>query len=271
MIKKTSWIYVLLSPQRWKEIINYIQYTPPVLGAGDRPDPRDRDASELFSGVHDRVLPSKTGNLELARKAGWTPVAQSLNSCTAYSKGYAVEITNSIEDGKSVYIDKELQWSHQEKTGASRKNGDFIQNAEKQFHENPQGFHQTEFWRMRNNENTVNGSRKWLVIGIGSNIRTGIYWKWSSEHGMTNSTYMKKTGFFIPGDGKILGGHACTIVDYNDEIVAPDGSIGAFKLIEPGLEQWGNNLPGEFWVSYKYFNRLFSKYVSRDEINHKPT
>lgn len=269
MIKKTSWLYVLLSPSRWIEVPKYILPVKVKLGAGDRPDPRDLDAGEIYDSSRVARLPEKVSRLDEAKKLGWLPTKQSKNSCTAYSKGNGVEITNTIEHQEPVSVDKELQWSHQEENGASRDSGDLIQNAEYCFHKNPQGFPQTEYRRMRNAEDTVYGAKKWLAMGIGRNIRTGIYWKWSKEHRNTNSGYMKETGFFIPGEGARLGGHATAIVGYDDNKECPDGSKGAFELFEPELETWGNNEPGNFWVSYEDFGSLFSKYISRDCIDSK--
>lgn len=80
---------------------------------------------------------------------------------------------------------------------------------------------------------------------------------------------MQETGFFVPGDGEINGGHACTITGYNNKKVCPDGSVGALRLRESELMTWGDNPPGVFWVSYKYFGNLFSKYVSQDAIDEK--
>jgi len=267
MIKKTSWLAPILTPSRWGEFYTYfVSWRLPRDGASDRPDPRDLDAKVWLKGTSPRI-PKKKSNLEIPFQKQWKPQKQSRNSCTAYSKGFAVEIANTTEEGSPVYIDKELQWKHQEKTGASRDSGDFIQNAEKQFHDNPQGFPQTEYRRIRAREDNIENIKKWLCMGIGRTIRTGISWQWVINKRMSNSTYMKKTGFFIPGDGQNLGGHATLIVGFDDDKECPDGSKGALKMFEPELETWGDNPPGVFWVSYKHINNLFSKYISRDAIN----
>lgn len=262
--KRTSWMRVLLSPSRYWEAIKYAfkKKLPDVyLGAADRPDPRDV-ATKLPLGAINARMPRKISQKDKAKKLGWTPTKQSRNACTSYSKGHGVEIVNTIEHGKPITINKEKLWLQQELTGASRDSGDYIQNAEKQFHKNPQGFPQSEYRRLRRGENTVRGAKLWLTRG--ETIRTGIYWKWSSEHRMTNSRYMQETGFFTAGSGKPYGGHACDMVGFDDDKLCPDGSYGAFEMLESELENWGDDEPGTFWVSYADFSSLFSKYISRD-------
>lgn len=263
MIKVNSWEYVATHPDRWIEAIQYFAYPlKNIEGAGDRPDPRDKSA--IFPlGAIPVDLPRKVSHVTTVKKIGWHPTKQSHNSCTSYSKGHGVEIVNTLEHGKPIYIDKEKQWGYQELLGASRDSGDTIQNAEYCFHENPQGFPQTEYRRMRRGENTVYGAKLWLAHG--DTIRTGVYWRWCPEEHNTNSGLMIKYGFFVKGSGLPTGGHAVDMVGYDEDKVNPmTGEVGAFEMLESELINWGDNDPGTFWVSYSDFGSLFSKYISKD-------
>ena len=257
-IKETSWLFVLLTPSRWGEALRYVFAPYVAMGAADRPDPRDLDA-KIPLGALTVTLPEKFSIREKAIALGWGPTKQSHNSCTAYSKCGSVERINTMEHAQPVSINAEIQWAHQEETGATRENGDFIQNAEYQFHRNPQGFPQTKYRRMRRNENTVYGTKRWLV-GKQEEVRTGIYWKWCAEEHKMNMKVMQDTGYFTPGQGTILGGHAVTITGWDD-------SRAAFEIVESELMQWGDNPPGVFWVRYEDFDRMFSKYISQDSID----
>ena len=265
-MSKTSWHHVLRNPSRWWEAIVYASkvFQFPTIGAADRPDPRDFSAGTPSGKAK---LPKKFSLYDKAVKLGWEPTKQSKNSCTAYSKGHGVEITNTIEHQKPVGIEKELQWTYQLATGGSKEYGDYVQNAEKQFHKNPQGFKQTEYFRLRSKTNTVRGIKLWLLKN--ETIRTGVYWKWVPKERDTNSGVMMDTGFFSPGEGRVLGGHACLFTGWDDTMKNPDGSVGAFQLLESEKMLWGENPPGIFWVSYKDLARLFSKYISRDTIDLK--
>ena len=263
MIKETSWLFVLLTPSRWLEAYHYFFDVSKanIIGAYDRPDPRDLDAKQHpFAGA---VKISKEFYLdEKAEKLGWKAKKQSLNSCTAYSKGGSVAVTNTLEHQKPVEIDEEVLWKHQEETGADRAYGDSVQNADKQFHKFPQGFPQTEYRRLRFYEDTIRGVKVWLLKN--ETVRSGIYWKWVDAERNTNSGYAMKTGFLIGGNGTILGGHAMYFAGWNDKMVCPDGSVGAFKMRESELMEWGDNPKGVMWLPYNQFENMFSKYVSRD-------
>jgi len=262
-IKKTSWFYVLLCPDRWAEAFNYLRKrnTRQIGAAGDLPDPRDIHAK--LSSADKRVKIPKTFSLrKKAEKLNWVSARQSKNACTCYSKSNGVEITNTIEHGTPQTINPEALWALQEQTGGSREHGDFIQNAEKQFHANPQGYPQTEYGRLRRQENTVIGAKLWLLRM--ETIRTGLYWKWITSERTTNSSFMKRTGEFKSGVGDILGGHAFVITGWDDARVNSDGTLGAFEALESEKMKWGNNPPGVFWIKYSDFHNIFSKYVSRD-------
>lgn len=265
MIKETSWKYVLTHPDRWGEAYRYFTATKPRFGAGDRPDPRDLDA-KIPLGALVAKLPESVELDIKAEKIGWRAAKQTKNACTSYSKGGGVEVVNTMEHNEPIYIDKEVLWGHQEDSGASRDEGDFVQNAEYQFHHNPQGYPQTKYRRLRRNENTVNGVKRWLAKQ--ETVRTGLYWKWCLEDRAMNMKVMQDTGFFVAGDGEIRGGHACFFAGYrNDKVNPTTGEVGAFKMRESELMKWGDNPPGVLWVSYSDFARLFSKYVSQDAID----
>lgn len=56
-----------------------------------------------------------------------------------------------------------------------------------------------------------------------------------------------------PG-GKQYGGHAMTLIGYDDNKRSPNGHIGAFKLINSWGTQWGDK--GFGWISYKTWMQL---------------
>jgi len=262
-VKETSWLYVLFCPDRWKEAFLYFKNkNKPVVGeAGDLPDPRDLHA-RLGKASYRVTVPEKFSLREKAIRFGWGLTKQSKNSCTAYSKGHGVEVTNTIEHGKAVFIDKEEQWGYQEATGGSRAHGDLIQNAEKQFHKHPQGLPQSQYRRLRRQENTVFGAKIWLLKN--ETIRSGIHWGWVKKIRNTNSGFMKQTGEFIPCDGQPSGGHAVCLTGWDDTRVNSDGTLGAFEAVESEKMKWGNNPLGVFWIKYSDFHNIFSKYLSRD-------
>jgi len=256
-MKEGSWLNVLSDVTRWGDLCRYfIQDRMPLMGAEDRPDPRDF-SSQLPKGLPKNFAKrEKSNNWEQARKIGWMPKKQSRNSCTAYSKGAQVEIVNTIEEQKPVYIDKEMLWAQQERTGASREYGDYIQNAQKQFHLSPQGFNQIEYRRLRREENNPESAAMWLFLG--NIIQTGIYW---GRYGTTtNYKRMKETGIFVPHEGQSIGGHAVLFVDV-------DMKTRMFKCFDPEVEKWGDNEAGIFWLRFDDFFAAFSKYIARDAIN----
>lgn len=263
MIKKTSWLFVLLTPSRWLEAIQYFLAPAvcPHRGSSDRPDPRDVEAK--IKGAPRVDMPEEFYLDDKAEALGWVSKKQSKNACSAYSKGNGVEITNTVLNQKPCYIDKEVQWGHQEDTGGSREEGDFIQNAEKQFHDDPQGFPQTGYGRLRRGDNSIHGVKRWLLNN--ETVRTLVYWKYIPEKRMTNFELLKQSGEYIPGSGTILSGHAILYTGWDDNYECLDGSRGAFRFKESEEMQMGDNAPGKFWISYTNFDKYRSKYVSMDE------
>jgi len=216
--------------------------------AMDLPDDRD-----WVAGVPTlRHFPTRIDLVKKAQNLGFTPRKQSKGSCTAYSEIFRAEIENTIEHGKKIILDTEAQWAWQEKSGASREKGDWIQNAKKQFQKHPQGFPQTEYRRI---DGGVDLCKKWLAKQ--KPINTGIYWRWLSDKRMTNFRYMKETGIYIPGEGKVLGGHAIILTGFDR---------GVIKFLEPELtrNKSGNNQDGVFEIFEDHFEKLMSQYISFD-------
>lgn len=227
---------------------NGIAFTDKAM---DLPDERDYLAGSPKIGV----LPSRVDLYAKAHRIGYKPRKQTKGSCTAYSEIYRAEIENTIEHGKKIILDPELQWKYQEATGASRDRGDFIQNAKKQFHKHPQGYPQTEYRRLSGGHYDA---MKWLALQ--RPINTGVYWRWLPDKRMSNYEWMKRTGVYIPGEGKALGAHAILYTGYEN---------GDFKFLEseltPNLS--GNNKDGEFVMSLEDYYRAMSCYISMDALD----
>ncbi|MBW7858453.1 MAG: hypothetical protein H3C43_09210, partial [Leptonema sp. (in: Bacteria)] len=60
---------------------------------------------------------------------------------------------------------------------------------------------------------------------------------------------LKKGQVYDKPSGQVYGGHAMTLVGYDDAKVSPKGDKGAFKLVNSWGKDWGDN--GFGWVSYK--------------------
>lgn len=69
--------------------------------------------------------------------------------------------------------------------------------------------------------------------------------------GMTidDAFYNLKGQVYDKPSGRTYGGHAMTLVGYDDSKVSPKGDKGAFKLINSWGKEWGDK--GFGWVSYK--------------------
>lgn len=55
-------------------------------------------------------------------------------------------------------------------------------------------------------------------------------------------------------NGRTYGGHAMTLVGYDDNKRSPNGDVGAFKLINSWGTSWGDR--GYGWISYRMFRQL---------------
>ncbi|MCB1178361.1 MAG: hypothetical protein KDK36_12320 [Leptospiraceae bacterium] len=74
-----------------------------------------------------------------------------------------------------------------------------------------------------------------------------------------------KKGVYDRPAGSPKGGHAMTIVGYDDDKVSPNGHKGAYKLINSWGQSWGEN--GFGWVSYKAMASLNREaWVLIDEV-----
>lgn len=79
-----------------------------------------------------------------------------------------------------------------------------------------------------------------------------------------------KKGKFLDTIGILTGGgHAMTIVGYDDSQTSPNGHRGAFKIINSWSKWWGEN--GYGWISYRHFpERAKYLYVLKDRQDSKP-
>lgn len=223
---------------------------------GDNPDPRDYHAGRAPK--QSVGFPRIVSSYHQAKDFGFMIKKQSKNSCTAYSEIMRAEMVNILEHSRNIILDAELQWKFQLQTGASVDSGDWIQNAKKQFHKNPQGYYQTEYRRIY--DRSLTEIKTWLVQR--KQINSGLYWKWLKDKRMTNYEWMMKTGEYVPAEGESLGGHAILLTGYND-----DTGMIEFIESEKTPNETKKHDDGEFHVSYENYIRLMSMYISFDAID----
>lgn len=224
----------------------------------DVPDPRDYHAPEI--NPINANLPDEFSLLEKIDPLKWEAIKQSWNTCSSYSKKYQNEICNTIWNEILCEIDGEELWGHQEYSGAVRQNGDTLQNSQKQFHKNPQGFPQYEFFRLRWTGHKLVEQMKLWVYARFQPIQTGG--KWRYLNGKNNYSEGKKTGEWFPFlGGKTIGAHAWNVIGWTKT---------HWIIIESELDQWGDHkIKGVFLVDMVNTERMFSKYVFRDAIDKK--
>jgi len=223
-------------------------------GAMDEPDDRDYIAGSPLV----KEFPTKKSIYTKANNLGFFMYKQSEGACTAYSETYRASIENTIEHGRAIILDAEAQWELQMQTGGKRKAGDFIQNAKKQFHKNPQGYPQTEYRRI---DGDCKVAKKWLILN--KPINTGVYWRWLPEYRMTNYKYMENTGLYIPGNGEVIGAHAILITGY-------DGEYIEFIESEITPNKSEKRPEGVFLMHQDHFESMMSKYISFDATDITP-
>ncbi|MCB1172910.1 MAG: hypothetical protein KDK39_05070 [Leptospiraceae bacterium] len=82
--------------------------------------------------------------------------------------------------------------------------------------------------------------------------------------------YNYKGGVYAKQGGRNYGGHAMTLVGYDDNKVASNGERGAFKIINSWGTSWGES--GYAWISYRLWNQLNPyAYVVYDQQNSTTT
>lgn len=95
-----------------------------------------------------------------------------------------------------------------------------------------------------------------LVFGmaVDSGFRSGLMFKPDAE------PYDKPSG-------DPLGGHAMTLVGYDDDKKGPNGAVGAFKIINSWGPNWANE--GYGWITYRMFIRaqpeVYTLYLNKIE------
>ena len=229
-----------------------------LTGTLDVPDKRDY----LDGAPEDIHLPVEVDLYSKARSFYVTETGntlslptQSLNSCSAYAAGDVKTLTNLMNRAQVISFNPELQWSHQEdEAGANRSSGGTLQGALRMLTKYGQGFPIKEYRR-------VNGDITHIKTRLaqGLPLYTGIYWKRSPEGG-SNYSKMLQTGVYEWYPTNTLGGHAVTVVGYND-------TTQMFKCVEPMRKSWGANPPGVFYVPYSLVFNMYTLYLLKDNLD----
>lgn len=76
--------------------------------------------------------------------------------------------------------------------------------------------------------------------------------------------YQLKAGVYDRQGGKSYGGHAMTIVGYDDNKVSANGDRGAFKLLNSWGTGWGDR--GYGWVSYRMWLKLAPQVMGMTDV-----
>jgi C1A family cysteine protease/fibronectin type 3 domain-containing protein len=76
--------------------------------------------------------------------------------------------------------------------------------------------------------------------------------------------YQLKANVYDQQGGKSYGGHAMTIVGYDDNRVSPRGDKGAFKLLNSWGTGWGDR--GYGWVSYRMWVQLAPQVMGMTDV-----
>lgn len=96
-------------------------------------------------------------------------------------------------------------------------------------------------------KNTLNGGNA-LVLGMP----------------IDDAFYQLKNTVYDQQGGKSYGGHAMTIVGYDDNKVSPRGDRGAFKLLNSWGTGWGDR--GYGWVSYRMWLQLAPQVMGMTDL-----
>ena len=175
---------------------------------------------------------------------------QTKNACSAYAAGDTKRITCLNKAGQDVLFNHEYQWTMQElEEGAGRDWGCSLQGACNVAKHYPQGAPIMEYRRIDKNDT----EEVLYKIASGNAIYTGISWKvmvdWKS-----NYLKMLATGIWEWVKSKLLGGHAVTLVGYNDD-------TQLVKAFEPMRKKWGINIGGVFYIPYDNLKYTMSQYI----------
>ncbi|MCD6309253.1 MAG: putative Ig domain-containing protein, partial [Candidatus Eremiobacteraeota bacterium] len=104
-----------------------------------------------------------------------------------------------------------------------------------------------------NGDEGINNLKQWLANGDLAIICFSVYTSFDHYDGGTNHEYKYDNGVIYGNSGSCRGGHAVTVIGYDDNKAYNDGTetrYGAFKLVNSWGTGWGNN--GYFWFSYDY-------------------
>ncbi|MCL5036183.1 MAG: PQQ-binding-like beta-propeller repeat protein [Chloroflexi bacterium] len=121
----------------------------------------------------------------------------------------------------------------------------------------------------------INTLKQWVANGdmavIGFQVYDNFY---TQYHGGSSPTYKYDNDVIYGNAGVYKGGHAVTVVGYDDNRAYNDGTgvkYGAFKLVNSWGTSWG--VSGYFWFSYSYMKSLTDKaaWFMSDRYRYQPT
>jgi len=200
------------------------------------------------------LLPPVVDHLLKSTNKGLIFKEQGINRCTAFARGYASMIANTINNDSVAYFDSDKLWDLQVAAGdADPSYGATLQSALREYHENPQGYPDAPYSRVRPSRNDLGTeimiAKSWLARG--RILYSGVRWTSLTWRGLVN------TGIYRWISGKGTGAHALIFVGYDDE-------RKAFKLFEPMLLTYGENQRGVIWLPYSEFGKIMSVTVLHD-------
>ncbi len=237
----------------WRKLLKFyyrlkVWLTPFRGECTDIPDPRDYLAGFPKSDL----LPESVNHLEKAEMLGAIFIPQSKNSCTSYSRGNAVKIQNTINNGIVAEYNSETLWNAQVEAGhADGSYGATLQSALEGHRKNPQGYPDGAYGRVQPSrdslETKIEKAKAWLARG--RVLYTGVYW--------TGNTWnnLKSTGIYKKDSGDYKGAHAILIIGYNEN---------GFIAFEPLLYEFGGGDKGVFTIPFNEIESLMSIYVISD-------
>jgi C1A family cysteine protease len=103
-----------------------------------------------------------------------------------------------------------------------------------------------------------------MMISTGSRTHSTPATRWFWACPIDDAFYQLKANVYDQQGGKSYGGHAMTIVGYDDNRVSPRGDKGAFKLLNSWGTGWGDR--GYGWVSYRMWVQLAPQVMGMTDV-----